>query len=98
MSPQVFVITGPSGVGKGTLIRLLRERIPALELVVGEEVVVDLVPLARPRSARGGGDGQLQLPHALEQRANQRALAHAGRAGDDEDLGQAARDASGAAC
>src|SRR6476619_4406951 len=34
MSPQVFVITGPSGVGKGTLIRLLRERIPALELSV----------------------------------------------------------------
>ena len=34
MSPQVFVITGPSGVGKGTLIRLLRERIPELELSV----------------------------------------------------------------
>jgi guanylate kinase len=31
---KVFVITGPSGVGKGTLIRLLRERIPALELSV----------------------------------------------------------------
>ena len=31
---RVFVITGPSGVGKGTLIRLLRERIPALELSV----------------------------------------------------------------
>ena len=30
----VFVITGPSGVGKGTLIRGLRERIPALELSV----------------------------------------------------------------
>jgi guanylate kinase len=28
----VFVITGPSGVGKGTLIRALRERIPELEL------------------------------------------------------------------
>ena len=27
-----FVITGPSGVGKGTLIRALRERIPELEL------------------------------------------------------------------
>ena len=26
---KVFVITGPSGVGKGTLIRALRERIPA---------------------------------------------------------------------
>ena len=30
----VFVITGPSGVGKGTLIRTLRERIPELELAV----------------------------------------------------------------
>ena len=30
----VFVITGPSGVGKGTLIRGLRERIPELELSV----------------------------------------------------------------
>ena len=32
--PRVFVITGPSGVGKGTLIRLLRERVPELELSV----------------------------------------------------------------
>ena len=30
----VFVITGPSGVGKGTLIRGLRARIPELELSV----------------------------------------------------------------
>ena len=34
MSPKVFVITGPSGVGKGTLIRTLLDRIPALELSV----------------------------------------------------------------
>ncbi len=32
--PRVFVITGPSGVGKGTLIRTLRERCPVLELSV----------------------------------------------------------------
>jgi guanylate kinase len=32
--PPVFVITGPSGVGKGTLIRLLRERVPELALSV----------------------------------------------------------------
>ena len=31
---RVFVITGPSGVGKGTLIRTLLERIPELELSV----------------------------------------------------------------
>jgi len=46
----VFVITGPSGVGKGTLIRALRERVPELELAVsattrpprpGEEPGVD---------------------------------------------------------
>jgi guanylate kinase len=32
--PKVFVITGPSGVGKGTLIRELRGRVPGLELSV----------------------------------------------------------------
>jgi guanylate kinase len=32
--PRVFVITGPSGVGKGTLIRTLLERIQELELSV----------------------------------------------------------------
>jgi guanylate kinase len=31
---RVFVITGPSGVGKGTLIRTLRERVPELELSI----------------------------------------------------------------
>jgi guanylate kinase len=31
---KVFVITGPSGVGKGTLIRTLLERVPQLELAV----------------------------------------------------------------
>jgi guanylate kinase len=33
-TPKVFVITGPSGVGKGTLIRGLLERVPGLELSV----------------------------------------------------------------
>ena len=32
--PRAVVITGPSGVGKGTLIRSLRERVPELELSV----------------------------------------------------------------
>jgi guanylate kinase len=31
---KIFVITGPSGVGKGTLIRNLLERVPKLELSV----------------------------------------------------------------
>jgi guanylate kinase len=31
---RVFVVTGPSGVGKGTLIRTLLERLPELELSV----------------------------------------------------------------
>ena len=31
---MVFVITGPSGVGKGTLIRTLLERVPQLQLAV----------------------------------------------------------------
>ncbi len=34
MPGKVFVITGPSGVGKGTLIRTLLERLPELELSV----------------------------------------------------------------
>jgi guanylate kinase len=33
-APKVLVITGPSGVGKGTLIRGLLERVPELELSV----------------------------------------------------------------
>lgn len=33
-SAKVFVITGPSGVGKGTLIKQLLERVPALALSV----------------------------------------------------------------
>jgi guanylate kinase len=34
VAARVFVITGPSGVGKGTLIRTLLDRIPELELSV----------------------------------------------------------------
>jgi guanylate kinase len=33
-SAKVFVITGPSGVGKGTLIKQLLERVPGLKLSV----------------------------------------------------------------
>ena len=42
--PKVFVITGPSGVGKGTLIAKLLERVPGLELSVS----------ATTRAPRGG--------------------------------------------
>jgi len=55
---KVFVITGPSGVGKGTLIRGLLERVPGLELSVsattrpprpGERDGVDYHFLSRER-------------------------------------------------
>jgi guanylate kinase len=58
---RVFVITGPSGVGKGTLIRGLMERIPSLELSVsattraprpGEKDGVDYHFLSREEFAR----------------------------------------------
>jgi guanylate kinase len=32
--PPVFVVTGPSGAGKGTLIKALLERVPELEVAV----------------------------------------------------------------
>ncbi len=66
MPPRVFVITGPSGVGKGTLIRELRKRIPGLELSIsattrepreGELDAVDyhfLTPGEFARRAEGG--------------------------------------------
>jgi guanylate kinase len=58
---RVFVITGPSGVGKGTLIRGVMERLPGLELSVsattraprpGERDGVDYHFLARPEFDR----------------------------------------------
>jgi guanylate kinase len=64
---QVFVITGPSGVGKGTVIRGLLERVPQLELSVsattraprpGERGGVDYHFLSDEEFDRrvGGGD------------------------------------------
>ena len=47
--PQVFVITGPSGVGKGTLIRTLRERMPELDLAVSATT-------RRPRAGETQGE------------------------------------------
>ena len=44
----VFVITGPSGVGKGSLIARLRERIPSLEMSVSATT-------RKPRSGESDG-------------------------------------------
>jgi guanylate kinase len=70
--PKVFVITGPSGVGKGTLIRGLLERVPELELSVsattreprpGERDGVDYHFLSREEFDRRVADGDF-LEHA----------------------------------
>jgi len=69
---KVFVITGPSGVGKGTLIRALRERVPGLELSVsattrapraGEEDGRDYHFLSREEFERSAGANEF-LEHA----------------------------------
>jgi guanylate kinase len=59
---KVFVITGPSGVGKGTLIRGLRERIPELELSVSATTRAP-----RP-SERDGVDYHFLSPEEFERR------------------------------
>ena len=69
---RVFVITGPSGVGKGTLIRGLRERLPRLELSVsattraprpGEQDGVDYHFLTREQFDRAVAQGEF-VEHA----------------------------------
>jgi guanylate kinase len=69
---RVFVITGPSGVGKGTLIRGLRERFPDLYLSVsattrqprpGEQDGVDYHFLKREEFERRIAEGQF-IEHA----------------------------------
>jgi guanylate kinase len=69
---RVFVITGPSGVGKGTLIRGLRERLPKLELSVsattraprpGEEDGIDYHFLSREEFDRRVAEGDF-VEHA----------------------------------
>jgi guanylate kinase len=59
---MVFVITGPSGVGKGTLIRGVLERVPGLELSVSATT-------RRPRPGeRDGVDYHFLEPEQFEQR------------------------------
>jgi guanylate kinase len=71
-SGRLFVITGPSGVGKGTLIRRLLERLPELELSVsattrdprpGERDGVDYHFISDEEFDRLAREGQL-LEHA----------------------------------
>ena len=59
---KVFVITGPSGVGKGTLIELLLERVPQLELSVSATT-------REPRSGEEDGrDYHFLTPDEFDQR------------------------------
>jgi guanylate kinase len=59
---RVFVITGPSGVGKGTLIRGLMERLPQLQLSVSATT-----RRARP-GERDGVDYYFLSPEEFERR------------------------------
>ncbi|MGN6586262.1 MAG: guanylate kinase [Solirubrobacterales bacterium] len=63
---KVFVITGPSGVGKGTLIRELLERVPDLELSVSATT-------RAPREGEvNGRDYHFLTPEKFEQRVEEK--------------------------
>ena len=75
---KVFVITGPSGVGKGTLIERLLERLPELELSVS----------ATTRSPRegevDGRDYHFLSPEEFDRRVEAgEFLEHAGYSGNE---------------
>jgi guanylate kinase len=74
---KVFVITGPSGVGKGTLIKMLRERVPGLELSVSATT-------RAPREGeREGRDYHFLSPTEFARRADSNAfLEHASYSGN----------------
>lgn len=59
---KVFVITGPSGVGKGTLIAKLLERVPGLELSISATT-------RKPRSGEADGcDYHFLSPQEFDRR------------------------------
>lgn len=63
---KVFVITGPSGVGKGTLIRELLSRVPDLELSVSATT-------RAPREGEEDGrDYHFLTPEEFEQRVEEK--------------------------
>lgn len=62
---MVFVITGPSGVGKGTLIRTLLERVPELQLAVS----------ATTRQPRPGEEDGVHYHFLTEAEFDKRVLA-----------------------
>jgi guanylate kinase len=71
------VITGPSGVGKGTLIRGLLERVPELELSVSATT------RGRRPAERDGIDYHFLAPEKFEERAREGAfLEHATYSGN----------------
>jgi guanylate kinase len=73
---RVFVITGPSGVGKGTLIRGVMERLPQLQLSVSATTRPE-----RP-GERDGIDYHLLTPEEFERRVRSGAFVeHADYAG-----------------
>jgi guanylate kinase len=73
---RVFVITGPSGVGKGTLIRGLMERLPQLQLSVSATT-------RSPRPGeRDGVDYHFLTRHEFDRRVREGAFVeHADYAG-----------------
>jgi guanylate kinase len=74
---KVFVITGPSGVGKGTLIRALREWLPELELSTSATT-------RRPRAGEvDGRDYHFLTPEEFADRADANEfLEHAAYSGN----------------
>jgi guanylate kinase len=63
---KVFVITGPSGVGKGTLIRKLLQRVPDLELSISATT-------REPREGEENGrDYHFLSPEEFERRVDEK--------------------------